>query len=197
MPGLSFVVGAGGGGSGYLAPGLSATSTSANTGDGTVTITYSLAAAVTAPTGVVRPGTVQSASVATLPPNSAFVGTIGAHTVANGVTDANGVASFTFTVPLDVTGPQVLSISVNGVTVGQSAAFTVEAAVTPSPAGGPGPGGGSAVGGSNGTAVVATDSGTTALANTGSHLPGWPAPAAAALVLAGLVLMVMRRTRRA
>jgi hypothetical protein len=92
------VVGAGGGGSGFLATGLTATAGTANTGAASVTFRYSFSPTVSTTATTVQPGGTVPVAIAGLPANVPFTLVFDGTTVASGMSGANGSATSSFVV---------------------------------------------------------------------------------------------------
>lgn len=165
------LVAAGGGGSGYLAPGLTATAGTPNSGTGFVTFTWSFTPGVSTTAATVGAGDVVPVNVMGLPANAPFSVVFDGATVATGTADGSGTASASFTIAAGQRGGAFpVELAVDATTVASSAPVTVTAG-----------------------AVTAANPPVKALAATGpADLGGLPL-IAALLITAGTALTFARR----
>ncbi|WP_162819116.1 hypothetical protein [Leifsonia aquatica] len=171
------VVAPGGGGSGYLAPGLTASANPGNPGIAEVTFTWSFSpvATTTASAAAVHPGATVPVSVTGLPVGLAFTATFDGTTVFSGSTDAAGAATFSFVLANSQrAGSFPVQIVVDGAAVAGTAAVTVAPVVAPAAD----------------PAVPAAE-----LAATGSSVP-WIIVGVAVVLLAGGAVLLVLRARR-
>lgn len=171
------VVAPGGGGSGFLAAGLTATTGPANAGGASVTFTWSFAPTASTTTTTAHPGDAITVSVAGLPSNVPFTVTFDGATVATGTSDPSGAATVTFTVAAD---QELGSFPVQIVVGGAVAASTTDVAVVAAPVTTP-------------TTTPTTSASTGTLAATGSTLPVWLIAISALAIAAGAGMLVLRR----
>ncbi|MFJ3391728.1 hypothetical protein [Leifsonia aquatica] len=173
------VVAPGGGGSGYLAPGLTATANPGNPGVAAVTVTWSFSPAATTTSSTVAsvlPGATVPVSVTGLPAGVAFAGTFDGTTVFSGTSDANGAATFSFVLAdTQRAGSFPVQIVVGTAVVASTAPVTVAAVAA--------------------TAANPAAPGAATLAATGSSVPWIIVVVAAVLVVGGAVLLVIRARR--
>lgn len=124
-----YIVGAGGGGSGYLAGGLTGVA-STNEGAGYVTFEWSYSPSISMTVSTVHAGDTVTATIAGLPASRAFSVVFDGAVVASGSADASGAASVSFAVAsTQRAGSFPLTLTVADVTVAASAAVTVEGPV--------------------------------------------------------------------
>ena len=173
------VVAPGGGGSGYLAPGLTATANPGNPGIAEVTVTWSYAPAATTTSSVVAsvlPGATVPVSVTGLPAGVAFTATFDGTTVFSGTSDANGAAAFSFVLAsTQRAGSFPVQIVVGSAVAASTAPVTVAAVAA--------------------TAVDPAAPGAATLAATGSSVP-WIIVVVAVVLLAGGAVLLVIRARR-
>lgn len=122
-----YIVGAGGGGSGFLATGLTGVA-STNDGTGFVTFEWSYSPAISTDSTRVHGGDSVSAEIAGLPASRAFTVVFDGAVVASGTADSAGAATVTFAVAsTQAAGAFPLVLTVAGVSVASSAAIEVSA----------------------------------------------------------------------
>ncbi|GAB3118788.1 hypothetical protein [Glaciibacter psychrotolerans] len=184
------LVAPGGGGSGYLAPTLTATAGAPHTGAGFVTFTWSYTPSVTIPTADVHPGGTVPVTAHGLPPLTPFTVEFDGTVVGSGVTDAAGNASLSFTIPTGrAPGTYPVQLVLSGTTVAWSTEIVVTAAAVVVPPVVTVP--------ETGTPPASVPAGTVgSLAETGSTVLGWAVPAAVVLLVGGAATFFVGRRRR-
>jgi len=121
------VVGAGGGGSGFLSMGLTGVA-STNEGTGFVTFEWSYSPTISTASTSVQGGDSVHAEIAGLPASRAFTVVFDGAVVASGTADAAGAATVTFAVAsTQAAGAFPLVLTVAGVSVASSAALEARA----------------------------------------------------------------------
>jgi hypothetical protein len=132
------VVGAGGGGAGFLVSGLTGTLGTPNAGTGSVVLTYSFSPTITTTATTVHRGDNVPVTITGLPANTAFSVTFDGGTVVTGTSDGSGDATESFIVSSSAAaGHFPLNLLVGGISVATSDPVSV--IVTLATTGGPSP----------------------------------------------------------